>query len=315
MTRLRNEHGLTLVEMLVAMAMTVVVFGATLTLFDAFQTNDRLDQLRNENQDHARSAMDAIARQLRNVVARTTSSGIVPGALERAEPYSVVFQTLDLSGAAAGENAAHAMRVRYCLDNSTSENEILWTQVQKWTTAEAPEIPNIGTCPAALSSGGWETKTQLVSHLTNRIHGKGEPESCSSETPPRCLFVYSAKEAPQILSVETNLFLNVNPSQPRPGTSELTSGVSLRNANRKPVAGFAATEEGKREVRLNASASYDPGGLALTYKWWQDGTQLASTTQRYVTEAFSAGSSHTFKLEVTNPGGLSSTTEKTVEIK
>jgi prepilin-type N-terminal cleavage/methylation domain-containing protein len=313
--RLRSEHGFTLVEMLVAMVMTVIVFGATLTLFGAFQTNDRFDQLRNENQDHARSAMDAISRQLRNVIARTTSSGIVPGALERAEPYSIVFQTIDLSGAAAGENATHAMRVRYCLDNSNSENEILWTQVQKWTTAESPEIPSTGTCPVTPSSGGWETKTQLVAHLTNRIDGKGEPESCSSESPPRCLFIYSAKETPEILSVETNLFLNVNPTQPRPGTSELTSGVSLRNANRKPIAEFTATEEGKREVRLNASASYDPGGLALTYKWWQDGIQLTSTTQRDLTEAFSAGSSHTFKLEVTNPGGLSSTIEKTVAIK
>lgn len=315
MTRFHNEHGFTLIEMLVAMTMTVLVFGATLTLFGAFQTNDRFDQLRNENQDHARSAMDAISRQLRNVIARTTSNGIVPGALEQAEPYSVVFQTVDLSGAGASQNAVDAMRVRYCLDNSTPENEVLWTQVQKWTTAESPEIPSTSACPAAVSSGGWETKTQLVSHLTNRIHGKGATEGCASEAPPRCLFIYSAKEAPQILSVETNIFLNVNPGQSRPGETELTSGVSLRNANRKPVAAFTATEEGKREVRLNASASYDPGGLTLTYKWWQDGTLLSTTSQQYVTEAFSEGTSHTFKLEVTNPGGLASTIEKTVEIK
>jgi prepilin-type N-terminal cleavage/methylation domain-containing protein len=313
--QLRAEHGFTLVEMLVAMAITVVVFGATLTALNVFQTNTRFDQLRNENQDHARTAMDRISRQLRNVIARTTSLGVAPGALELAEPYSVVFQTVDISGAAAGENATDAMRVRYCLDNSTPENETLWAEVQKWTSADPLPIPSTSTCPAALSPEGWETKTQLVSHLTNRIHGKGEPERCASETPPRCLFIYSAKEAPQILSLETALFLNINPSQRRPGETELTSGVSLRNANREPIAELTATEEGKREVRLNASASYDPGGLTLTYKWWQDGTPLTTTASQYVTEAFTAGSSHTFELEVTNPGNLSSTIEKTVEIK
>lgn len=313
--RLRAEHGFTLIEMLVAMSITVVVFGATIAAFGAFQRNSHLDQLRNENQDNARTAMDRISRQLRNVVARTTSNGIVPGALEQAEPYSVVFQTIDTSGAAAEKNATHAMRVRYCLDSSTPENEILWAQVQKWTEAEAPEVPSTSACPAATSSKGWENKTQLVSHITNRIHGKGEPEGCATETPPRCLFIYSAKEAPEILSVETHIFLNVNPTQTRPGETELTSGVSLRNANRKPVAAFTATEEGKGEVRLNASASYDPGGLTVTYKWWQDGIQLPTTASQYVTEAFSAGSSHIFKLEVTNPGELSSRIEKTVEIK
>src|SRR5579872_4859089 len=58
MMRARDEDGFTLVELLVAMAITAIVFGATLTVLDVFQSNNRFDQLRNENQDNARTAID-----------------------------------------------------------------------------------------------------------------------------------------------------------------------------------------------------------------------------------------------------------------
>src|SRR5690242_13539487 len=114
------EHGFTLVELLVTMAITVIVFGATLSVLDVFQSNNRFDQLCNETQDNARTAMDRLARELRNVAA----PGVVYfGALEEAEPYSLAFQTIDSSTAYAwGSNRTHAMMVRYCLDNSSPSN-------------------------------------------------------------------------------------------------------------------------------------------------------------------------------------------------
>ncbi len=87
--RVRDERGFTLIELLVAMAITTVVFGSTLSVLDVFGSNNRFDQLRNENQDTARTTLDRLSRQLRNIVARTTSTGAVPGALELAEPYEV----------------------------------------------------------------------------------------------------------------------------------------------------------------------------------------------------------------------------------
>jgi hypothetical protein len=70
------------------------------------------------------------------------------------------------------------------------------------------------------------------------------------------------------------------------------------------------------KVSLNASESQDPQGLALTYKWWQNGTVLNATSQQYETpKGFTAGTSQAFKLEVADPGGLSSTYEQTVLIK
>ena len=165
---------------------------------------------------------------------------------------------------------------------------------------------------AGAASLHWNISTQVVQHVTNRNGGQTRP-----------LFIYSAKETPEILSVNADLFININPNQVRPGDSELTSGVSLRNANRVPVAEFTPTVEGNRQVRLNASASYDPDGLSLTYKWWVNGEEIPTTSQQYATKTkcaatkeagFCVGSTQKFKLEVTNPGGLSAHTEKTVNI-
>jgi prepilin-type N-terminal cleavage/methylation domain-containing protein len=303
MRHIRDEGGFTLIELLVTMAITTVVFGTTLSALDVFQSNTHFDQLRNENQDTARTTLDRLSRQLRNIVARTTSSGAVPGALEQAEEYAVTFQTIDTTKASSGANAVNAMRVRYCLDDSDPENEILWEEVRRWETAEAPELPSPESCPDH-TSGHWNSLTQVVQHITNRNGGKN-----------RKLFIYSAQETPEILSVNADLFINISPTQTRPGDSELTSGVSLRNANRRPIAEFTPTEEGNYQVRLNASASYDPDGLSLTYKWWDNGAELLTTSQQYVTKALSKSSKHVFKLEVTNPGGLSAHKEMELTIR
>jgi prepilin-type N-terminal cleavage/methylation domain-containing protein len=308
MMRLRDQRGFTLIELLVTMSMATIVFGATLSVLDVFQSNNRFDQLRNENQDTARTTLDRLSRQLRNIVARTTSSGIVPGALEQAEEYGVTFETIDTSGSSV-KNSLGAMRVRYCLEDSNPENEILWEEVKRWEKTE-PEVPNSTSCPDR-TSGDWDTLTQVVQHITNRIDGKG---GVSEPEPSRHLFTYSAKETPQILSVNANIFVDINPKQAHPGESQLTSGVSLRNANRVPIAEFTATEEGNRTVRLNASASYDPDGLSLTYKWWENGAELRTTSQQYLTPALTLNKKYSFKLEVMNPGKLYATTEKTVTI-
>jgi hypothetical protein len=142
--------------------------------------------------------------------------------------------------------------------------------------------------------------------VTNRVGGQTT----------RPLFTYGptgASEVSKIVSVEPNMYIDLNPGG-HPGETQLTTSISLRNANRQPIVAFTAVQIGRHIVVLNASESNDPGGLALTYKWWDNSTLLNTTAQRYETPELKEGSVHTFKLEVTNPGGLSNSAEKVVEI-
>jgi hypothetical protein len=224
------------------------------------------------------------------------------GALEEAEPYSLTFQTVDTQKVAGGTNTRNGMRVRYCLNDAGPTNEVLWEQIKRFETAAAPTLPTATACPD-LSASDWDTSTQLVQHVTNRIGGQKE----------RPVFTYSGVGVPQIIAVESSLRIDLKPGS-RPGATVLTGGVSLRNANRQPIVEFTATVAGDKQVTLNASASRDPDGLALTYKWWQDGVLLPTAAQRYTTPQPLSPGTHHFKLEVKNPGGLTNTTEQPVTV-
>jgi prepilin-type N-terminal cleavage/methylation domain-containing protein len=311
-----EDHGFTLVELLVAMALAMVVFGATLTAFEIFQNNNRFDLLRNEAQDNARNAIDRLAKEFRNVAAPHRIPE-VPGSLEAAAPYSILFQTVSSEPLAKeSKNPTNAMRVRYCLADSgngaTPSDEILWRQVKTWISEFAPPTPSaeaLKACPDE-TAGDFESKAQLARHITNENGGQNRPA-----------FVYgptgAGESVAQITSVEPTLYINVNPSQPtHPGETQLTSAISLRNGNRQPIAAFTWKQESLKHVLLNASESQDPDGLALTYKWSEGATVFASTAQVWETETgqLSVGE-HTITLEVTDPGGLSSKVSKVVTVK
>jgi prepilin-type N-terminal cleavage/methylation domain-containing protein len=314
----RGQAGFTLIEMLVTMLITMVVFGATLTVLQVFQRDNSFEIIRNETQDNARNAIDRLARDLRNVAA-PKSIPELPGALEVAKKYSLIFQTISADASYAWEaNQSHAMRVRYCLNNTNPNNEVLWRESQRWKEVAAPSVPATTNCPETVSAKGWEANTRLVEHVSNRIAGQS-----------RQLFRYGPGTEPataEINAIEVDLFIDPNPTtrgvncgvngKESCTETQLTSGMSLRNSNRQPTALFTAQQLGaERRVYLNASESQDPQGLALTYKWWDNGTLLGTTSQQYETAGLVAGSSHTFKLEVTDPGGLESTSEQTLVIK
>jgi prepilin-type N-terminal cleavage/methylation domain-containing protein len=300
MTPVRTEHGFTLIEVLVSMVIMVIVFGATLSVLDLFQNDNRYNNLHNEAQDNARATIDTLARELRNGAA---PSSLTPGALEKAGKYSIVFQTIEPTTAAlpAGDlNTKNAIRVRYCLNNTVPTNEVLWKQTLKWTTESAPALPTVSTCPDP-NVADYEKSIKVAQYIVNRNGRTTAP-----------LFTYipaTWTEVGQITAVEPNIFVDVNPGHPRPGETQLNSSIDLRNENRPPVATFTATELGNRVVALNGTQSTDPDGLALTYKWWDGSEQLSSTSPEAETKTLALNSVHTFKLTVTTPSGLSSSYE------
>lgn len=284
---MRRAAGFTLIEVIVTMAVTMVVFGATLTALGAFSNASRNDTLRAEMQERARNALDRVARGLRNVAA---PSAEFAGALEQASAYSIVFDTVDPTRVAGGENKTNVMRVRYCLSDTNPQNEQLYQQVKRWEAAK-PALPTATSCPDT-TAGDWDETAMIVPNIVNRLGGQ-----------PRPVFAYSTTSTPQIVTVETSLYLDLNPNL-QPDETQLTTAVSLRNANRPPIVSFTATPI-NGHVLLNGSESRDPEGLSLTYKWFEGSTQLPSTSETYETGLLKKGT-YTFKLEVTDPGGLTS---------
>ncbi len=310
MSRLRSQRGMTLVELLVGMTLSLILFGAVLGLLEVFMRQNTIDQNRNEIQDRARSGISVLTRQLRNVAAPSATSA---GALELSGPYDLVFQTVDTQNNWGPTNATNQMRVRYCLSTSGSgastSNAILYRQTQTWTTSTAPAIPSTSSCPASGWTSTAHQNVQVVNHVTNEINSQNRP-----------VFTYApigATTSNQINDVEVDLFLDPNPGKP-PGETELKTGIYLRNDFASPIANFYVTQA-NGQITLNASASTDPNGQALSYQWAVNGSAVAgATTEQWVAGSdstnFTKGSTYTFTLTVTSTGGLSTSTSQSVTI-
>jgi prepilin-type N-terminal cleavage/methylation domain-containing protein len=258
MRRLSGEQGFTLVELLVAMSLMVMVLGATLTTFTNFGNANRRNQSLNDAQDRARVAGDRLARELRNLSSPTNE---LPAAVEKATPYDLMFLTVDAAKPSGSLNDFNSRRVRYCLNTSSPTDERLWVQTQTWTTAAAPAAPSTTSCP----DSAWPTQQIAADKIVNRIGGQDRP-----------VFFYTmvGSDLTTVSAIRTELFVDVDPGQ-APAEARLSSGVHLRNQNRKPTASFTSTVNGST-VTLNGSASEDPEGDSLRYAWFNGSTKVGS---------------------------------------
>lgn len=283
--QLRHERGFMLVELLAAMAIFAVVLGATLMALDTFVVAIDRNQRRNDTQQQARSALDQMVRQLRNLASPTPDQ---PQALDKAAAYDLVFQSVDPAGPNAGANLTNVRRVRYCLDSSNPRSGTLWMQVQTWTQTTTPAMPSTATCPDA--DGRWASRRVFAANIVNQIDGRDRP-----------IWAYNATDTTEISFLRATLFVDSRPGS-APGESTLATGVFLRNQNRAPVAAFTATATGNRHVLLNGSPSSDPEGQPLTYAWYDGATQVASgITADYLAPATG---NRSLTLRVSDPAGL-----------
>lgn len=291
MTGRRGEAGFTLIELLISMSIITVVMMATIGAFVSFSHNERVNRLQNESQDEARLTMERLSGQLRNLA---SPNDFTPKSVEKAEPYDIVFLTVDAIKPVGSLNARNIKRVRYCIGAVTNGRASLIKQQQSWQAANPDPAPSTAGCPNA----SWGNSVEVAQDIVN-----------TAQATPVPVFTYrpSSAQLDSITAINADFMVDWNPGK-SPAATELTSGVFLRNQNRAPVAKCTAQYAGTgKKIALNGSASEDPEGFNLKeYKWYADGQTTDPPTAEGVVALWDAPTSgtHTFRLAVKDQGDL-----------
>jgi len=139
---LRDESGFTLVELLVAMSLTVIVLFAILSVLDTFTSNAARQTKITAANEQVRVSMDRIVRDLRQAAT-----------VEVASPNDLVYTVVDAATA--------VRRERVCVDTSSR----LWRSSVTTATAPATAIAAGTTCPTP-SSGAFQISPLLSANTT-----------------------------------------------------------------------------------------------------------------------------------------------------
>ena len=281
---LAGERGeISLTQMLMAMSVFVGVLGATLGTFESSVTVNKSTGDRAEAQDRARRGIESMARELRNLASPTQDQ---PQAVDKASAFDMVFQTVEPEGPNTGLNASNVKRVRYCVQQGTAtQGGKLWRQEQKWTTQAAPAVPSTTGCPAS----GWGSQTMVADSIVNVSDGQSRPA-----------VTFNSATLTDVSSIHVDMFVDLD-LQRAPVETRVSTGVFLRNQNRRPAAAFTATRTAQGIV-LNGSASSDPEGESLSYVWF-DGTTKVGTGIVFTYSA-PANTTRNITLKVYDPAAL-----------
>jgi len=277
--RLSDERGVTLIELLVVIALSIGVLGATLTTFDNFIGADQDNTTRNDTAEIARNALDAQARQLRNLAKRVANPVI-----DTVGPYDLIFQT----------NDPLRTWMRYCLDTSSPASTArgrLWAGELAVPSASTP-TPVTAAMRAGCPGTGWSSTHVVTDYVTNRRDGMDRPlfsYACSAGT--TC--TTDATRYDEVIAVEAQSILDTTPGT-GPAELRVASSVYLRNQNQPPVASFRATpSSASRTVTLNASGSTDFEGRTLAYYWFKQSMPATASIDCAHPDPVDAGATQT----------------------
>lgn len=279
-SRLTDERGLTLIELLVASMLMLIICAAALTTLDQFTRFGMNADRRLDQQDRVRTAARSIVHELRDVAASPER----PTIIELSDDYDIVFKTV-VDGPSSGANTMRLQRIRYCLAGERNSATVR-QQTQTWTTATPPAIPSTATCP----SPAWGSSKVVAEDITNRAGSQERP-----------IFSYRRTAAGEVQSIAVKLYLDDDPTR-EPAEALAETGVFLRNQNRVPVATFTATPAGIGHVLLNASESVDPEDQPLEVRWFDAGKQVGRGTI-FDYNAKKRGT-HQIEVQVQDVGGL-----------
>ena len=253
--RLGDERGFSLVELLVAMAISFGLLSATLMTVENMVRSEHGNDLRNDSVELARNALDVEARQLRNLAKRVSSPVV-----DTLSSYDLIFQTSDPS----------RTWVRYCLDTTTAPASAsrgrLWTG-ELSVPNSAAAAPVTAGMRSACPGTGWTRTAVVVDYVTNRVGGQDRPVfnyGCSVGT--TC--TASSATYDQVVQVDAQTLVDTTPGT-GPAEVRVSSGVYLRNQNQAPVASLAWSASTSRTVVLNGSGSTDFEGRTMNYYWFK----------------------------------------------
>ena len=301
------QAGFTLVELLLAMVLMLIVLGATLAVFNAMERGNRDNQNLNQSQQQIRTAVDALAKRLRNLASPAAGGAAVSAQpIERAEPQDFIFRSVNSTGPATLLNPQNLQRYRYCLSPTGRLN----VQRQTWP-GTAPATPSDTACPG---SGWTETRAaaESVVNATRPVFHyqlSPDPGTYSEQTS------VAAGSFATIVALRSTLWVDPDLAH-RPSETSLSTRVFLRNQNRPPLAVLDVKATGNT-LTLNASASDDPEGNPLLYQFFDNGNALRDGaavvippgSRAVATYKPSALVAHSLTVKVTDVGGLGATSE------
>lgn len=246
MSRLRDEHGFTLVELLTAMACGLIVLFAAMAAFDGFQRGVASSNRLTSSEDAGRHALARMVAVVRNAGAPSPTSGAQPAAVTRAQPNDLVFRSTAWPGASGtGSTGTHMQRL--CLD--TASKTVWFDGLQAGTAG--PTDPGTA-CPS--QAPGWTHKAMATKVLNSDASGKT---------------LFRLPATTPVRSVGLRLLLEHGTVQ-QSQALELNSGGVLRGALASAVTpgdiGTDCTSDGsgKALLSLNLSGGAGSGGLTLS---------------------------------------------------